>query len=260
MILRPNQKPMLGTPLYHSDPGLVGDWLFNENGGMVVQDTSGNKKNGILSSTDIIWTPGIHGPSLNFDGTDSIDTQANYTTSANGLTIAVWLKTNTVASINYIVDHSVGTTGFGFRHDEDWEFFCYSSGAPGLVATPGNHVVSGKWTFVVAVHDTTNRIYVDGALDTTPVASTIGIDNASDTMRIAAQYDGSSGFDGQIDAVQIYNKGLSDLAIKKLFHDSSWRYRADPIALWAAATAGPAPPAGDVGIMSTWGGYWGATY
>lgn len=76
------------------DPGTcVGLWLFDEGGGKVAEDSSGNKNDGaILNDPD--WVVGKFGGALEFDGVDD-RIEVPYSESLNlinDLTIAAWVK------------------------------------------------------------------------------------------------------------------------------------------------------------------------
>jgi len=118
-------KPLLGTPLNRSDPlavGLAGCWLFNELGGKVAYDSSGNGNNATLSNTSDPatstsgWGPSQEGGALFLDGTDDygkVASNGRLNFGTGDFTIKVGVKTNTTMADKFLVGFRTLSSGAG---------------------------------------------------------------------------------------------------------------------------------------------------
>ena len=92
-------KPPPGTQINWGHPlarGLVGCWLFNENGGLRAIDLAGNN-HGILTNGPL-WVPGRNGIALSFDGVDDEVTFPSVPTSAiSNVTVSMWVNLASVS-------------------------------------------------------------------------------------------------------------------------------------------------------------------
>lgn len=110
-----------------------------------------------------------------------------------------------------------------------------SHGLSGTTAIP-----TGTWSHVAGVYDGTQmRVYLNGTLDGT-LDTTAAIPANTLPVRIGAASDGGSLFNGLIDEVEVFNRGLSQPEIQ---------------AIVAAGSAGKCKPevVAVVPVVSTWG-------
>lgn len=250
-------KPNAG---HWASKGLVGCWLMNEGSGNKVYDLSGNGNHGTNVNTPS-WSPGKYGiaPLMSGDEVNHYDT--NFDSSPySELTVISFVRIDSIAyGYEYVADHSDGTAGFGLRRWEDGiEFFCYVGGDHGTVLS-NRSFTAGEYVHIAAVHLTSNTLYLDGTYDNS-TASSLGIDDSTDTMRIGAQFDGSEEWDGLIEYLFIYNRALSASEIAQLYREPFCMFDRDDIALWSPATQGGVAPTGNAGIMTCNTGFWGATF
>jgi hypothetical protein len=225
MIIFPEKnhsiKPVLGVQLDRGHPlagGLVGCWLFNEGGGNVVQNLAGFSRATFVGTPT--WGQGRYGQGLSFPGGSGSYVGVPFETLQNAgrITLAAWVKTASGAANTTIIDRDTESAPnriFQFtltNSSANLRIIPFYSGAPVTTMIGSASVNDGKWHHVAAVLDGVNaRLYVDGVLDFT-VAETRALDSAGTAgLRIGAHSDGSAvnGFDGQIDEVLIWNRGLS---------------------------------------------------
>lgn len=219
MILKPKLITKI-EPGHWASKGLIGSWIFNEGGGNLTYDTSGNSNHGTLVA-DVYSVPGLDGSALQFDGgTDKVQTEFNGT-EYDDISFVAWAKIDAFsAGADYLLDNSPGTAGYAIRvFAEKIQFLCYSAGAHGQVES--DTVVLKKWYQIVCTHsDAGNLIYLDSILHAT-TASSSGIDNSVNTFRIGMSVEGgSTGWIGPISSVLVYNRALTASEISDLYLDS----------------------------------------
>ncbi len=268
-------KPVLGSQIQLGHPlarGLVGLWLMNEGSGNVVQDLSGNGNTGTATS-GVSWTGGPFGSVLNFPGAVDYVEIADSPILRPGTgdyTIGVWLEvpfsgdtwagiyskgmyTSAVANTWGLLREGTSTTRVAYQQATD------GGGAFGCNISSG--VMADGWRFILARRiGTTTQLYVDAILI---AQDTSAGDNLSITSSVAIASDTvvrKICFDGNISHAFQYNRALSVSEIALLYQNPFAMFERDPIELWVGTTSVGAPPAGNAGIMITWGGYWGATY
>lgn len=214
------QKPPLGAVPNFAHPlsqGLVGWWLFNEQGGIKANDISGRGNNGTL-----IGGPTWNNQSLSFDGTNDYVVTGNYATSnSSPMTWSVWVNpTATSNNTNGIIGYSTTSperialvSGHSGANTDKWAIY-----------TPGSGYIFGsthglnQWYHLVMVFDGTNvSLYVNGVLDISPTAASY----TAGTIPFAFGrfYYNLNGyyFPGSLDDVRVYNRALSAAEVQQLY-------------------------------------------
>ena len=164
----------------HAGPagaGLVGHWQFDEGGGLVVEDSSGNNLQGALAG-DVTWVDGNVGPgALNFGGTDGIvEIPDDPVLDIDGrLTIATWVNAHDFFNYYFLVCKSPsgsardnfpgnfefrlhttdGLLEFGHQTSEAEEYVFYLSSSP---------ITAGKWHHIAVTLEEGGSVqfYIDG--------------------------------------------------------------------------------------------------
>ena len=231
-----NFKPPAGARVdwsHNLSCGLLGWWLFNENGGNTAFDIARNN-DGTLTNGPT-WVSGKFGPALNFDGTaDYVNvTDDNSLDVTTGLTLSAWIKTtwNSIGTKQIITKDTNGTNtrSFGLLIGVgaglvSAAIFKTGNSETRLDAATGN-IANGNWHFVAATYrfvtDGTSvlRIYVDGiqvavtSLAKGPILVTTTPVNIGRRPYAANE----NYFPGSIDNARIYNRQLSDKEVKELY-------------------------------------------
>ena len=240
-------KPILGTQLnrgHRLANGLVGCWLLNEGGGGVVADLSGNV-NSLALTGGSSWQAG----DVVCDGLDGILLKSgfNFSRGAGDSTfeLIVNLESYGEADNGYMMTFNDGTmlicqpTG-GIRYRRQYSITygtCRYTSDLGLI---------GKWSHVVVVDKTGELIdlYIDGKLIsslawlTPPDGTKVDLDGTS--FGLGSNTTVSRAMDGSIRKSAVYNRALSPGEIQDLYRDPYQMFKADPLALWVAATSGAA--------------------
>jgi len=222
-------KPPAGYQLDYSHPlvrGLVGCWLFNEGAG----DKIVNLASGIAAPKvgTPVWSKGQFGPALTFPSGSGSYYAVPFEQRLNigFLTIAAWIRSVSTTTTTNFIDRDTEsgpnrifqfrlTTGSTLLH-----FVPFFSASPVTTFIGTTTLNDGRWHHVAAVLDGINcRLYVDGKIDFT-VAETRAMDSGGTAgYRIGAHSDAgaTSVFDGSVDEVLVWNRGLSQAEIQLLY-------------------------------------------
>jgi hypothetical protein len=208
-----------------SPPGAeVGTWLLDENGGTTALDTSGFGNDGSFSGSPS-WATGMVGSALEFDGSGdrvSIPDDPSLDLST-ALTIAVWLRTDTLATqvviskgLTSIDGYELGLRSGGLVHAR---FNQASSGNDYRLSSIHPYPADGSaWLHVAVTYDGQEiRLYLDGVLDSSMPAPALVIADNGLPLTIGARSDGSRGFVGAVDQIHIHNVALSAAQIQTLY-------------------------------------------
>jgi hypothetical protein len=195
---------------------LIAYWPFDEDSGTTAYDSVGTNDGTVVGA---LWTTGVTGSALDFDGIDDIVVVGNDPyLHVTDLTIGMWIFPD-LASYNW-AKTLLGYGGVTNQH----EYFM-SIGQPGggrkIGAYIGHHgpwlwsyteVNQDEWSHVAAAFDSINdevKIYINGQL--VSIYSELGpILPTTDDLWIGNRADMSGyAFDGIIDDVRIYNQVLT---------------------------------------------------
>lgn len=222
--------------------GRVGHWKFDELSGDTAYDSSGSFANATSTSfpTRLESSQCEIGKCLDFNGTSSFITTGNNTdiTSLTSGSISFWFKTSNT-SLQYPIGFGSSWGGIGIGNvgstytDESITFLMNDGSGYKLemyVRKGNSFYADGNWHHVIVVVDgVNNTIYVDGEEQEitykTGSATTSGYFlNVGGDREITIGKRGYPGspvfFDGLLDDVRIYNRGLSSQEIKNLYEAS----------------------------------------
>jgi hypothetical protein len=219
-----------------ADPSLVGWWVFDEGTGAVAADSSGNGLDGAISGATWV-SPGADGTGfcLDFDGqgTNLVDLGNFDVTTGTGLSISLWYKADNLDTPGN--DPRMFSKAIGGASQDHW--FMLSSSRVG-----GNKVLRFRlktdgdtgelkadtttglidldvWTHAAAVWDgATMKLYKNGVeVGNLAKGGTLST-NPDANVAIGNQPVGTPGrpWDGLIDDVQLYDRGLSEAEILDL--------------------------------------------
>lgn len=214
--------------------GLVGHWPFEEGSGTSTADRSGNQNTGYLrDSADggPVWAAGRVGGALSFDGVDDavrVPDSQSITSVSQGITIAAWVywtDLGTTAVLEAIAWRQLGTAatdqyGLCVPAGTSELDFVINFGAGNRVAYTS--IAANQWTHVVALFDGAyQQIWVNGAQRySSPKSGTLA--PTSNPFTIGGAENGTSentseSFQGLIDEVRLYSRGLSADEISALY-------------------------------------------
>ena len=242
------QKPPPGIRLNSGHGlanGLIGRWLFNEGGGLWVNDLAGN--NGGVLTNGPTWAAGRFGPALQFDSVDALVTISFTRITGYPFTLSVW--TQATAGANGSPPRAL-TLGKGAT-----QYFSI-----GWTGTGGQPVLAGRnavfdaitattiglniWTYLVGVFRsaTDRELFVNGKSGATDTSSVTELTDAT-TIQIGSAFTGS--LSGTVEDARVYNRALLPSEIWQLyvapFADMAI---SSPVLQYGAATAAFNPSTG----------------
>lgn len=173
-----------------------------------------------------LWTSGISGTGLYFDGTKSyviVPNSASLSMDGEELTIEAWVKwaINPATGQNWAnIVNKGGDDEYQLQHNifnDKFEFAVTTNKGRSFVqstTTPTKDV----WYQVVGVYNVTEiRIYVNGKFEASaPLTGKIAVSNSGVNIGRAALFNGRY-FRGVIDEVRIYRYALSDKDVMKRY-------------------------------------------
>ncbi|MFA5133862.1 MAG: LamG-like jellyroll fold domain-containing protein [Patescibacteria group bacterium] len=220
--------------------GLIGWWTMDTDNinGTKVYDKSGFKNNAVAVS-DPTTVKGKIKQGINLNGTTQYLSVADSTRlePANGLTVSVWIKPDTIGDSDAILGKTDGNwqSGYGIDFATGWRsnfelqkniFFWMES--YDLYNVSAN-VSTNEWTLITGTYDrNTLKLYKNGGLaSSTPFS--MAITYTADPLEIG-RMGGSNdyNFDGAIDDVRIYNYALSAQEVANLYNSAKENYTITP--------------------------------
>ena len=201
--------------------GLVSYYKFDENTGTVANDSVGINT-GHWSGTGDSWTTGKINSGISTNGAGGIDCGNDASIQlTSAFTYAFWVKmTSLNAFSQFLGKDSGGTRGTGI--------YIHSSGKPYIVVHIGGNeynnydgtnttLPTGSWHFIVATLDTSHKLkyYYDTKQETATVSLSGNVNNGSSNFYI------SSGFNGVIDEVGVWNRTLTVPEIQTLYNSNT---------------------------------------
>jgi hypothetical protein len=215
------------SPIYNragtaeaSEPNLVAYWTFDEGSGTIAYDSAGTNNGNLIDGP--IWTTGRIDGGLSFDGTNDYVNCGSGTSNYDNITVSVWMKTSTTG---VLVSNRYNSSSYGTWYtfsSTGIELGGNSSGVGYMNVTFNTPTLDGLWNHVVyAKNGTSHAIYVNGSLDQSFTSSADISWNVP--LYIGRKWTKSynSCFNGIIDDVRIYNRGLSSEEILQLFLQST---------------------------------------
>lgn len=210
--------------------GLVGSWLFNEGGGDLVYDTSGNGNHGPLEG-DTYFVAGRDGPALDFDGVGDDAVLIPISTSfidSYPFTFVVWSKQRVLSGSQAII----GLVNSAINNSYlvlEWRDFSSSRRLQWNLRNSTTNLVrrttasyDDDWHQIIVVFHSGNDsdMFADGIFVVNNADNVPGAFDY-DTISLGVIGDSSPGdrFDGQIGSALIYNRALSAGEITSLYLD-----------------------------------------
>ncbi len=211
-----------------ADPGLVAHLTFDEGGGSIARDVTGNGHDGAIEGPVYVRSP--RGHALRFDGADDLVTygQVESMNLSGDLTLAVWVKTDSAVAAK---THRLifGDGGMGVERNLNLRLdgygylrFEWADGQRNASLLAAADLLDGTWKHVAVACDAQALqavMYVDAA----PVAEMrmpLPISKAPVKERVTGRfYDGC--FQGDLDDLRLYNRALTARQIRALYESQA---------------------------------------
>jgi hypothetical protein len=219
--------------------GLIHYWNLDEASGSTASDAVGGA-HGTLSGATWEVGGGTSGSALRFDGSsDYLDIGTLDVESGSGLTLALWFKaddfdvdaarliakaTGKEQENTYWLLGMHGKTGLRFR--------VRAGGSTEQLGTSTGVIQTGTWYHAAATYDgSTMKIYIDGA-EMASKSKTGAVDTNPSVYAAVGRLHPTAGafkYDGLIDDVRIYDRGLSASEIADLASGALAPARSTPV-------------------------------
>jgi hypothetical protein len=218
------------------DPGILGlkgHWRLDEGTGTSAADLSGTGNIGTLTSAS--WSAGKVNNAVSFNGTTSYVNMGSSSSleATDALTLSAWIFPTGPGS-----DNTVG--GTIINKEGEYELFRLPDGSIRWVlanTNPGWTMVNtgataplNRWTHVAVVYSNSSvRTYINGVLVHTYAGAGPIVDNihpSDDDFRIGGRQAWNQFFQGKIDEVRFYNRGLSAADVQILANEPAgyWKF------------------------------------
>jgi LruC domain-containing protein len=211
--------------------GMIAAWHFNENTGTIATDSAFGH-NGLINSA--IWTNGIRGSALEFNGNTSQVQVPNSGLNpvGNSISFSFWFKLNTVGGIGTFIfqeqKYMVSLDALGRII-----FTIYTPSAKSANSGVSSRILDTDWHHVALTYDGLEmKIFLDG-LQRVYNPNSGNLQSSTSNVYIGKQPTVNS-FDGNIDEFLIYDRAISNSEVLQIFGST------------------PAPNAGDDNLVSHW--------
>jgi len=197
-------------------------------------DFSRNGNNG--TATGATWSSsGKFSGAFTYDGTNdfinvSIPSGSTLDIDSNPMTIAAWIKPNTVSAQQAVIARgksdgvAAGNDGYGLWINSSGKINVGSFGGGNF---DGNSVLPANTWYHVAViiNGASSALYING-LDNTPTSHAVNVVASSQPLKIGASRNLTDTadmrfFNGSIDELAIWNRSLSSQEIQSLYSSGS---------------------------------------
>jgi hypothetical protein len=206
------------------NPSPVGEWLMDENSGSTIRDSTGHEENPTVNGA--LWTNGIRGSALDFDG---VDDYAQSTTIPSDLitlgdmTASVWIKPDTAQSGELIfsvrgggeveADNETVLMEWDVSSGNDVRYQHENGAGVNSSNTFDTNLTLGQWYHLLVTRDTdtnTVKLFVNGIQTGTTYTYTNDPTGATAAdVRIGGNT-GADFFDGKIDQIRVFNYTFTD--------------------------------------------------
>jgi hypothetical protein len=204
------------SPAAPSTAGLIAQYKLDGN----VLDSSGNNLNGTIVGNPV-FTPGIAGQALTFDGSgDYVDCTNNVKWDAitDKITVSAWFRVD-VFDVTYQPIVTKGDSSWRIARNSETNGLQWRCNGPTPTFRINGtiNVNDGEWHHAAGIYDgATAWLYVDGKLDDT-MATTGLIDKNTQKVYIGANSEQTARlWKGAIDEVRIYNRALTEAEVRYL--------------------------------------------
>ncbi len=173
---------------------------------------------GIDASNDRVDGP--VGTGFYFDGVNDFAIASSSDYTSNNATVSLWFKAVSTGGNRMLFNNYDGPSnewGFGLSGSNLRLSSDIGGDGQALYDTP---IIVGQWYHVAAIQDNLeNKLYLNGALVGSGASSTSSWSNLSvGSIHIGAKRGNWQFFDGDIDDVQIYSRGLTESEILELYN------------------------------------------
>ncbi len=211
-----------------AQPALAAHWKLDESSGATsFADASGNGNSGSCGSAcPSLGATGKVGTAASFTGSSQIIVQDSPALRLNEFSIALWvIPVGTKSDYQTLLakeDSSGANRNYGLYIAPSTMQVRYSvwagDCATKLAADSSGQMAVNTWNFIVFTYDgTTEKLYLNGVLDSSATNSARGLCQSAAPVKIGMETSKFLPFSGTLDDVQIFRQALTAAQVSKLF-------------------------------------------
>ncbi len=224
------------APVQTPKTGPVADYSFDEGSGETAEDLTGNGHTATLEGAE--WTThGRYGGALEFDAANEDFVSIPASTSLDGteeLTIEAWVRPTVTAESTILMKEREGSGpsySYALYQYNDQPHGYFQESEEGVLAPSEPSLPAGAWTHLaITDNGAYSRLYVNGALVDTEVAIPLG---GHGEIRLGGNSIWGEYFDGRIDEVRIYDRGLDTAEVDADMETPLQTPKAGPLASYS---------------------------
>jgi len=206
-------------------PGeIVGIWLFDENGGEIAGDSSGNGHDGDLVNGPE-WVDGKFGSALEFDGNWVEVPDSPELNPESMLTLTAWVRPISFPGYSPIFNKEWSAPkrqySLGYPSDRRMGLWFDNQGGTEDSIRATTTFSEDTWYFVAATFDEGEvQIFVDGELEGNKVSASVTALRTEDTENLCfGSEKGNRSLNGGIDEVAMFNVALTEDDIRHIMNN-----------------------------------------
>ena len=214
-----NGRAILALAEQEPDAGCVGLWSFEEGEGNTTEDLSAEENRGSIDGAR--WAAGLFGRSLMFDGDEEVDCGNDESLRSAETTVECWINPSDFEK-NYqtiVAKSTKDQDGYAILMHDRGIVIEYSTSGFHRSIQKTNCLEPGRWYHLALTYSQDYmRGYIDGQEFNLinyhmepPTSRPLTIGSGYDTGGV----DGTQGFHGLIDSVQVYDRVLSAREIRR---------------------------------------------
>jgi hypothetical protein len=180
-------------------------------------DSSGNNRT-LTNNGNVSFASGKIGNAAVFDGSNYLSGPVGLGSGSEQLTVSFWCNLNNISSGHGVNNEGSGEYNWGFYLDGSHRFYLYNQNSENINITTS--VEQNTDILYTATYDgQVVKLYKNGTLADS--ASITGLIKTSTNNLFIGGYGGNGGIDGQIDAVGIWNRALSEQEVAALYNSGT---------------------------------------
>lgn len=228
--------------------GLAGQWKMDESptaGSPSVFDGSGKQNTGILEkgisaptvpqrvststcrvSNCLQFNGNQQGGGANLGNWVRVPYASGFDFSGNVLSLSAWVRPNAnpvAGQYGGILRHGATAAGYRLMHNSSGGVTFQIGNVSAYTLASQKTLPLNQWTYVVAtLQSGTMSLYLNGVLDS-QLADPANLLTTAEDLYIGVSHTDYSSFNGQMDDVRVYNRGLSEDEITRLTKSNAFR-------------------------------------
>lgn len=198
--------------------GLLLHWELDEGSGTTIADSTGNGNDAVFDEGTPVWSDGVRGGALEFDGSNDIDSASSVALPNTG-SVSLWYYFPAVpTSKQQLLD---GGSLWDVWADSDGRIYCgfgRNDGSSTPIQSPASTIQAGRWMHLVANYDVSTggfELYINAELVDSGTTTMSSI--PAGTIYGASSFGNANRMVGKLDDIRIYERMLTQKDVNELY-------------------------------------------